>query len=99
MKKTYLAWIFTGNDYFQSIVPHFFLLKKLSENFRKLYLINLVNLKLFDDVRSVSSKLEMSEKDKKFFTFGSNVPPVHTCFDMVVGFNTHTHMFQDARRL
>ena len=73
MKKTYLAWIFTGNDYFQSIVPHFFLLKKLSENFEKVYLINLVNLKLFEDVRSVSSKLEMSEEDKKFFTFGSNV--------------------------
>ena len=66
MKKTYLAWIFTGNDYFQSIVPHFFLLKKLSENFEKVYLINLVNLKLFEDVRSVSSKLEMSEEDKKF---------------------------------
>ena len=64
MKKTYLAWIFTGNDYFQSIVPHFFLLKKLSENFEKVYLINLVNLKLFEDVRSVSSKLEMSEEDK-----------------------------------
>ena len=62
MKKTYLAWIFTGNDYFQSIVPHFFLLKKLSENFDKIYLINLVNLKLFEDTRSVSSKLKAQVK-------------------------------------
>ncbi len=73
MKKTYLAWIFTGNDYFQSIVPHFFLLKKLSENFDKIYLINLVNLKLFEDTRSISSKLEMSEEDKKLYTIGNNV--------------------------
>jgi hypothetical protein len=73
MKKTHLAWIFTGNNYFQSIVPHFFLLKKLSENFQKIYLINLVNLKLFKDIRSVSNELEMSEEDKKFYTFGNNV--------------------------
>ena len=73
MKKTYLAWIFCGTDYYQSIIPSFFLLKKLSENFDKVYLINLEKLKLFKDFHSYTNKLEISELDKKKFTFQDNV--------------------------
>ena len=73
MKKTYLAWIFAGEDYFQSIVPHFFLLKKLSENFDKIYIINLVNFKLFKDIRTSSDPSEISEDDKKNYNLGNKV--------------------------
>lgn len=73
MKRTHLAWIYTGNDYFQSITPHFFFLKKLSENFDKIYLINLENLKLFKDFHSHTNISEISTSDKKKFNFGDNV--------------------------
>ena len=72
MKKTYLAWIFSGTDFYKSIIPSYFLLKKLSENFSKIYLINMENLKLFKDFHSNESKLEVTEHIKKKFSFSNN---------------------------
>lgn len=73
MKKTYLAWIFTGTDFYKSIIPSYFLIKKLSENFKKIYLINLENLKPFKDFHSNETKLEITEKDKRNYSFNKNV--------------------------
>ena len=60
-----MAWIFTGTDFYKSIIPSYFLLKKLSENFDKVYLINLENLKLFKSFHSDEQKLEISDENKK----------------------------------
>ena len=69
MKKTYLAWIFSATDFYKSIIPSYFLLNKLSENFNKIYLINLENLKIFKGFHSNESKLEITDHIKKKFSF------------------------------
>ena len=68
-----MAWIFTGTDFYKSIIPSYFLIKKLSENFKKIYLINLENLKPFKDFHSNETKLEITEKDKRNYSFNKNV--------------------------
>lgn len=72
MKKTYLAWIFSATDFYKSIIPSYFLLNKLSENFNKIYLINLENLKIFKGFHSNESKLEITDNIKKKFSFRNN---------------------------
>lgn len=73
MKKTYLAWIFSSTDYYKSIIPSYYLLKQLSKNFTKVYLINLENLKLFKDFHSNEPKLEKIDNVKQDFSFNENV--------------------------
>ena len=62
MKKTYLAWIFTRANNYHFIIPHYFLLKKLSENFDKIYLINLEELKLYKGYSSFPNQLKINEE-------------------------------------
>ena len=48
MKKKYLAWIINGPDNIETIEAHKYILEKFSENFDKMYFINIKNLKLFN---------------------------------------------------
>ncbi len=73
MKKTYLAWIFTRANNYHFIIPHYFLLKKLSENFDKIYLINLEELKLYKGYSSFPNQLKINEEETKNFSFKKNV--------------------------
>ena len=45
MKKKYLAWIINGNEL--NIQSHEFMIQKLSQNFEKIYYINIFNLGFF----------------------------------------------------
>ena len=73
MKKTYLAWIYTRTNDYHFIIPHYFLINKLSENFEKIYLINLEELKLYKDYGSFPHQSKISVKDKEKYPLKKNV--------------------------
>ena len=57
-KKKYLAWFFSGESLDGTLSTHSLVIKKLCENFEKVYFINFENLKYFKDW--TSSKKEFS---------------------------------------
>ena len=46
-KNKYLAWFFVGNSLNETLSAHSFIIDKISENFEKIYIINLINLRFF----------------------------------------------------
>ena len=60
MKKKYLAWMINGGEI--NIRSHDFIIQKLSQNFDKIYYINILNLGFF------------KSQIKKNFLTGENLP-------------------------
>ena len=70
-KKKYLAWFFSGESLDGTLSTHSLVIKKLCENFEKVYFINFENLKYFKDW--TSSKKEFSYKLNKKFKLPNNI--------------------------
>jgi len=55
-KNIYLAWLLSGKSLNEAIDSHELILKKLAQEFGKLYIINFVHLKLFSDLATKKDK-------------------------------------------